>query len=192
MKEFSHSGHDPYRLAVGHQLGAWKSGCLLQGGGQCRVSGVLDRQLRLGGMDCPRRDNFGDPASCTWAANRLDAYVVGSNNQIYHQYWNGSAFVPSQTGWQEDLPETTTSYGVAVCTWGVNRQDMFVNTGSTIAHNWYNSGWNGNWNETHTPPVTPVSAPAASSWGVNRIDVVVLGSMASAITLITENNRRAG
>ena len=118
----------------------------------------------------------GDPASVTWAANRLDAYVLGTDNQIWHQYWNGSAFVPSQTTWQQDLPETTAQYGLGITTWGVNRQDIFVNTGSTIAHNWYNGSWNGNWNETHTPPVTPVSAPSASSWGVDRIDVIVLGS----------------
>ena len=118
----------------------------------------------------------GDPGSCTWAANRLDAYVVGTDNQIYHQYWDGSEFIPGQTDWRQDLPEITTQYGVGVSTWGVNRQDMFVNTGSTIAHNWFNDGWHGNWNETHTPPVAPVSAPSAVSWGVDRIDVVVLGS----------------
>jgi GH25 family lysozyme M1 (1,4-beta-N-acetylmuramidase) len=117
-----------------------------------------------------------DPSSVTWGANRLDAYVVGTDDQIWHQYWNGSSFIPSQTSWQEDLPEITTTNGVAVCSWGVGRQDMFVNTGSTIAHNWYNNDWNGNWNETHTPPVTPVGAPAASTWGVDRVDLIILGS----------------
>jgi hypothetical protein len=117
-----------------------------------------------------------DPASFTWAANNLDAYVVGTDNQIYHQYWDGSAFIPGPTTWQQDLPEITTQYGVAVSTWGVGRQDMFVNTGSAIAHNWYNYGWNGDWDETITPPVAPISAPSAVSWGVDRIDVVVLGS----------------
>ncbi len=119
---------------------------------------------------------IGDPSSVTWGANRLDAYVVGTDDQIFHQYWNGSAFVPSQTTWQEDLPEITTTNGVAVCSWGVNRQDMFVNTGSTIAHNWFTGSWNANWNETHTPPVAPVGAPATSTWGVNRVDLIILGS----------------
>ncbi len=117
-----------------------------------------------------------DPASFTWAANSLDAYTVGTDDQIWHQYWTGSTFIPSATTWQQDLPEITTTNGVAVSTWGIGRQDMFVNTGSAIAHNWYNYGWNPAWTETLTPPVAPVSAPSAVSWGLDRIDVVILGS----------------
>src|SRR6202042_1559389 len=117
-----------------------------------------------------------NPASFTWAANSLDAYTVGTDDQIWHQYWDGSTFIPSATTWQQDLPEITTTNGVAVSTWGIGRQDMFVNTGSAIAHNWYNYGWNPTWNDTLTPPVAPVSAPSAVSWGLDRIDVVILGS----------------
>ena len=117
-----------------------------------------------------------DPASFTWAPNNLDAYVVGTDDQIWHQYWDGSGFIPSPNSWQQDLPEITTTNGVAVCSWQLGREDMFVNTGSTIAHNWYNYGWNPIWNDNLTPPVTPVGAPAASSWGIDRIDVVILGS----------------
>ena len=121
----------------------------------------------------------GDPSSCTWAANRLDAFVIGTDNQIWHQYWNGSAFVPSPTSWQLDsgLPQTISpQYGLGACCWESGRIDLFANTGSTIAHNWYSGGWDSDWYETITPPVTPVSAPAASSWGANRIDLFVLGS----------------
>ncbi len=119
---------------------------------------------------------IGDPASVAWAPNNLDAYVVGTDDQIWHQYWNGSSFIPSQTTWQQDLPEITTTNGVAVSSWGFGRQDIFVNTGSAIAHNWYNYDWNANGETLPTLPVTPVSAPSAVSWGLDRIDVVILGS----------------
>jgi hypothetical protein len=116
------------------------------------------------------------PASCTWGNNRLDAYVLSASGGIYHQFWDGSEFVPSQTTWEQDLPETTAEFGLGACCWGTGRIDLFADIGTTIVHNWYDGGWKSDWSESHTPPVRPNSGPGAASWGVNRIDVVVLGS----------------
>ena len=124
-------------------------------------------------------------ASCSWGTNRLDAFAIGTGNgQLWHQYWNGS-WHPSQTTWQQDIPETSTEYALGACCWGTNRIDLFDNTGSAIGHAWYDfattngsPAWVGQWTQTFTPPtgVTLVSAPCATSWAPNRIDVFVLGS----------------
>ena len=124
-----------------------------------------------------------DVACCSWGTNRLDAFSLGTGNgQIWHQYWDGS-WHPSQSTWSQNTPETNALYALAACSWGTNRIDLFdVNgpSGTVIGHAWYDfattSGspaWSGNWTQTFTPPAKPNSAPCATSWGVNRIDVFV-------------------
>ncbi len=36
----------------------------------------------------------------SWAANRLDVFVLGTDNALYHKWWNGSAWGPSVTGFE--------------------------------------------------------------------------------------------
>lgn len=119
-----------------------------------------------------------DVASESWGANRLDGYALGTGNgEIWHQYWDGSAWNPTATTWAQNLPETNAKYALGAASWGPGRIDLFDNNGSTIGHIWYDNGaWNGNWSQTLTPPATPVSGPCATSWVVNRVDAFVLGS----------------
>ena len=126
-----------------------------------------------------------DVASCSWGANRLDGFAIGTGSSpIYHQYYDGS-WHPSGTTWAQNTPETNTTYALGACCWSTNRIDLFDNNGSTIGHAWYDfattggsPAWGGTWTQTFSPPtgVTFVSAPCATSWGVNRLDVFVLGS----------------
>jgi hypothetical protein len=111
-----------------------------------------------------------------WGANRLDAFVVGTNRALYHKWWNGSSWGPSLTGYEAmggvivDRPE--------VVAWGPNRLDAFViGTDSALYHKWWNgSSWG--------PSVTGYEAmggviqgtPKVVSWGPNRLDVFVIGT----------------
>ena len=36
----------------------------------------------------------------SWAANRLDVFVLGTDRALYHKWWNGSAWGPSLTGYE--------------------------------------------------------------------------------------------
>ncbi len=119
-----------------------------------------------------------DVASESWGPNRLDGYALGTGSgAIWHQYWDGS-WHPSGTTWAENTPETNAKYAIGASSWGTNRIDLFDNNGSTVGHVWFDSdlSWHGDWTQTFMPPVTPVSAPCATCWGVNRLDVFVLGS----------------
>ena len=39
-------------------------------------------------------------AVASWGANRLDIFGLGTDDQMYHKAWDGSAWWPSETGWQ--------------------------------------------------------------------------------------------
>ena len=62
--------------------------------------------------------NF-SPAVSSWAPNRLDVFVAGTDNVLYHKYWNGSSW----SGF-ENLGGILTSAPGAV-SWGNNRIDVF-------------------------------------------------------------------
>ena len=111
-----------------------------------------------------------------WGANRLDAFVIGTDSAMYHKWWNGSAWGPSVTGY-ENLGGTIIS-SPEVVSWGPNRLDVFVlGTNSSLFHKWWNgSAWG--------PSVTGYEnlggiisgQPKAIAWGPNRLDVFVIGT----------------
>jgi Repeat of unknown function (DUF346) len=112
----------------------------------------------------------------SWAANRLDVFVLGTDRALYHKWWNGSAWGPSFLGY-EPMGGICESVPQAVA-WGPNRLDVFVTgTDSALYHKWWNgSAWG--------PSVTGyegmggicVGDPRVVSWGANRLDVFVLGT----------------
>jgi subtilisin family serine protease len=68
----------------------------------------------------------------SWAANRLDCFVVGNDRQLYHKWWDGVAW----RGW-EGLGGNIYSNPAAV-SWGPNRIDVFALGGDhAMWHRWY-------------------------------------------------------
>ena len=55
-------------------------------------------------------------ASVSWAPNRIDYFVVGSDHAVYHKWWNGSSWNPSLTTF-EDLGGYAIS-NVSAVSWG--------------------------------------------------------------------------
>ena len=83
-------------------------------------------------------------ASVSWAPNRIDYFVVGSDHEVYHQWWNGSSWKPGLTSY-EDLRGYAISNVTAV-SWAPNRIDLFVvGSNHAVYHKWWNgerwSGW---------------------------------------------------
>jgi hypothetical protein len=68
-------------------------------------------------------------------------FAIGTNCRLYHKAWNGSAWFPSLTGW-EDLGGTIVGQPRVVA-WGPNRLDIFViGTNGALYHKWWNgSAW---------------------------------------------------
>jgi hypothetical protein len=75
------------------------------------------------------------PAAVSWTAGRLDVFALGLGRLMFHKAWDGSAWRPSASDW-EDLSTTTTALPgttlvqTFICppiaaSWGPNRLDLF-------------------------------------------------------------------
>ncbi len=106
--------------------------------------------------------------AASWGENRLDVFARGTDNQLWHKSWGGSAW----SGWVP-LGGVLTSAPSAVA-WGPNRLDVFARgTDNQLWHTWWGgSAWSG-WE-----PLGGIlgSAPDAASWNSNRLDVFARGT----------------
>ncbi|HEY2176371.1 MAG TPA: hypothetical protein VGH85_21395 [Mycobacteriales bacterium] len=112
----------------------------------------------------------------SWAANRLDVFVLGTDRQLYHKWWGGSAWGPSLTSY-EPLGGICESVPQAVA-WGPNRLDVFVTgTDSALYHKWWDgSAWGPSVTGYERQGGICLGDPRVVSWGANRLDVFVLGT----------------
>jgi Concanavalin A-like lectin/glucanases superfamily/Repeat of unknown function (DUF346) len=108
------------------------------------------------------------PAVASRAPDRLDIFVRGENDGLWHKTWNGQVW----SDW-EDLGGRLTSSPAAV-SWGPDRLDVFVRGhDGQLAHKQWDSVQG--WSEWRDLGGRLTSAPAAASWGPNRLDVFVSG-----------------
>ena len=118
------------------------------------------------GVEAGISPNVSTPAAVSWGSNRIDVFTRGTDNVLWHKWWNGT--------WHdwESLGGQLTG-APAVCSWGENRLDVFTRgTDNALWHKW----WNGTWHDWESLGGVLISAPAAVSWGSNRIDVFVRGT----------------
>lgn len=108
------------------------------------------------------------PTVASWQPNRLDVFVRGTDNALYHKWWDGSRWLD----W-ESLGGVLTSPPGAV-SWGPNRIDVFARgTDNTLFHKW----WDGSrWNDWESLGGVLTSGPAVSSRRTNQLDVFVRGT----------------
>jgi M6 family metalloprotease-like protein len=115
-------------------------------------------------------------AVVSWGTNRLDIFGLGTDNQMFHKAWDGTAWRPSVAGW--DALGSTFNSPPAVVSWGANRLDIFgLGTDNQMLH----KAWDGNaWHPSVTGwdalGGTFNSPPAVVSWGANRLDIFGLGT----------------
>ena len=107
-----------------------------------------------------------DPATVSWGDGRIDVFVRGSDNALWHKWFNDT-----WSGW-ESLGGVLSS-GPDVSSWASGRLDVFVRgTDNALWHKWFNGTWSG-W-ESLGGVLT--SDPTAVSWGEGRIDVFARGA----------------
>jgi hypothetical protein len=119
---------------------------------------------------------FGDKWVTAWGTNRLDIFGLGTDRQMFHKAWTGSAWHPSVSGW-EALGGAFSSPPVVV-SWGANRLDIFA---LGLDRQMFHKAWDGNaWfpSATGWEPLGGIfsSPPAVVSWGPNRLDIFGLGT----------------
>lgn len=105
---------------------------------------------------------------CSWAPGRLDLFLRGSDNALWHRSYFGS--------WSDldSLDGFLTSDPAAVC-WGKGRIDVFARSWTTsLLHRGYDTG-RGGWAGWESFDGELTSGPAVSSWAPGRLDVFVRG-----------------
>ncbi|MEP0885209.1 hypothetical protein NDI49_27030 [Trichocoleus sp. ST-U3] len=106
------------------------------------------------------------PDVCSWAPERLDVFARGTDNTLWHKWFDG--------GWSdwESLGGVLTSDPTAV-SWSNGRIDVFARgTDNTLLHKWFDGGWS-DW-ESLGGVLT--SGPDVCSWASGRLDVFVRGT----------------
>ena len=111
-----------------------------------------------------------------WGANRLDAFVIGTDAALYHKWWDGANWGPSVTGYE--YMGGTILGGAEVVAWGANRLDAFViGTDAALYHKWWNgAAWGPSVTGYEYMGGTVLGQPKAVAWGPNRLDVFVVGT----------------
>ena len=108
------------------------------------------------------------PAVASWASNRIDSFVAGTDDGVWQDSWNGTQW----QGWHS-LGGILTADPSAV-SWAANRIDILVRgTDFGLWHRqWDGTAWS-NW-ELLGGYLT--SGPGVASQGANRLDIVVRGT----------------
>jgi hypothetical protein len=74
------------------------------------------------------------PAAVSWGTGRIDVFARGSDNHLWSQWWNGSAW----SGWDGGDHGGTLLSAPAATSWGPNRLAIFhVGTDSRVYWKWY-------------------------------------------------------
>jgi len=151
-------------------------GCTTSGSGSnsgMRISSLLSASPTLRSL-ATRPEPAGPVVA--WGANRLDAFVIGTDQAVYHKWWGSAAWGPSLTGYERMGGVLTSRPEVA--SWGLNRLDLFVlGTDRALYHKWWNgSAWAPSLTGYEGQGGVCTSPPKAVTWGPDRLDVFVTGT----------------
>jgi hypothetical protein len=123
--------------------------------------------------------NGSSPSITCWSPGRLDIVVIGDDRQLYHKAWDGNRWLPSATGYEPLGGLVRDGGSPAITSWGPGRLDIVV-VGDD--RQLYHKAWSGNrWlpSATGYEPLGGIvrdgSSPAITSWGLDRLDIAVIG-----------------
>ena len=102
------------------------------------------------------------PGVSSWATGRLDVFVKGTDNALWHRIYENDWH-----DWEPLGEEPITSDPVAV-SWGEGRIDVFARgADNSLMHKWYD----GAWSKYVSRGGELTSAPAVSSWRYQQLDI---------------------
>lgn len=117
----------------------------------------------------------GKAAAVAWEPNRLDVFVRGTNNNVYHKAWASNAWYPGGgvSDW-ENIGGTLAGNPVAV-SWAKERLDIFGRGfNGQLYHKWWSpqSGWGPSATAWEALGGKLSSDPVVTTWGPGRLDIV--------------------
>lgn len=146
------------------------------------VTGWIPSDVGWNPMGAPTGTTFasGHPSVTAWSPGTLQVVLPGSNGNVYLKRWTGTTWIPSQLGW-DALGGPIVGSAKAV-SWGANRLDIFarLTDGNLYIKSLVNNQWipsQSGWNSLGAPPNASVASdPVVVSWGVGRLDILVMGT----------------
>jgi len=121
----------------------------------------------------------GSPITVSWAANRLDTFVVGTDHQLYHKAWDTNQWLPSSGDYEYLGGLVRDGSSPATTSWGPDRLDIAV---VGLDRQLYHKAWDGNhWLPAPTAyeslggAARDGSSPAIVSRGPGRLDIFAVG-----------------
>ena len=110
---------------------------------------------------------IGEPDATTWGGGRIDVVARGTDNAVWHRWYDGGNWGPWESlGGGSFFSPSTVS-------WGGGRLDVFV-TG-TDQQLWQKAWSPGGWTSWIPMGGGLSSAPDAAAWAPNRLDLVARG-----------------
>jgi len=111
----------------------------------------------------------GAPAVSSWKEGRLEVIVRSTDNRLYYRAYENDIW--QGANWKEITDGRNVEVSLGAASWGPLRVDLFAVSNKEVYHRlWQNLTWNP-WAE-YLDGVTN-DAPAAASWKVERVDVLV-------------------
>jgi hypothetical protein len=79
----------------------------------------------------------------SWGRDRLDVFVRGAGNNVFHKAWDGTSWLPGGFDWDNLGGVSTHDSEPALVSWGRDRLDVFVRgVGDRLFHKaWDGIGW---------------------------------------------------
>jgi hypothetical protein len=111
----------------------------------------------------------GAPAVSSWQEGRLDVFVRTPERRLFHRLFANETW--QGTGWQDLSDGHVFDVSPAAVSWGPGRIDLFAVWDKQVHHRAFQGGAWSPWTENLEG--TTNEAPAAASWKVERVDVLV-------------------
>ena len=148
-------------------VGSNTSNISFQGSGSCpSYSGSSSS----GTWETPGGPIADSPAITSQSTNELDAFVHGTDGQLYQKTWTGNSW----TNWGAlGGPTSNTFQGAPTAiSWGTGYLDVFVRgTDNALWHRWYRNGsWSSYWENLGG---NLADSPTVTSQGNNELDVFI-------------------
>jgi len=118
-------------------------------------------------------------SAVSWGSNRIDEFLVGTNDQLYHYWLDPTPHLESWGGVWADPRGGLNATGPAAVSWGAPRLDVFLAGQNGLLYHYWQSG--GNVFNLEALPQASTLFPSytyvtATTWGPGRLDVFAVGN----------------
>jgi hypothetical protein len=107
----------------------------------------------------------------TYATDRVDLFVTGTDSSVMHKYYDGNSWRPSEKEWESLGGQSI--YEPVYNSRRADRINVFIiNFKRELLHKWYDGN---KWSDWQNFGGTWAERPSVVSWGPDRLDIFLIG-----------------